>query len=271
MIELATRRLEGRTALVIGGGTGFGRATAELFAAHGAHVVIAGRRLDVATEAANSIGGSAVECDITDEAQVETMVNRAGSERGRLDVSVNYAGFERSTPLKDLTSEILRPMVEAHLIGAISVMRHVALAMTTFGHGGSIISISSLTAHNPGAGLIAYGASKRALEYATEIAAVELGPAGIRVNCIAPHLIETPMTAGHFQKPLAIEAIRMQTPLGRMGDVSDVAKCALYLASDDSSYVSGQTILVDGGASTQKLPSRTDYELLAAARPDLLK
>jgi NAD(P)-dependent dehydrogenase (short-subunit alcohol dehydrogenase family) len=136
--------------------------------------------------------------------------------------------------------------------------------------GGSIISTSSLTAQNPGWGLAAYAASKAGLEYVTQIAALEYGPDNVRVNCVAAHLIETPMTAAHFRNRLAIEAIRNQTPLARMGHVSDIANAALFLASDESGYITGETIRVDGGAFTQKLPTALDYELLAKARPDLL-
>ena len=116
----------------------------------------------------------------------------------------------------------------------------------------------------------AYAGAKTALEYITRIAAVEYGGGGVRVNCIAPHLIETPMTAPIFQMRLVVEAVRLQTPLARMGSVDDVANAALFLASDESAYITGQTLCIDGGASAQKLPSASDYALLATARPDLL-
>lgn len=149
----------------------------------------------------------------------------------------------------------------------ITVEADAANAMAGRG-GGSIIS--SLTAHAPALGLAASAGSRAGLEYATRIAAVEYGAAGVRVNCVAPHLIDTPMTAPIFENRLAIEAVRRQTPLGRMGHVGDVANAVLFLAGDESGYITGQTICVDGGASSQKLPSLDDCALIAAQRPDLL-
>ncbi|MGI9029183.1 MAG: SDR family NAD(P)-dependent oxidoreductase [Ilumatobacteraceae bacterium] len=262
-------RLDGKVAVVIGGAGGFGLATAQRFAAEGATVVIAGRRAEVAAEVGASLGGSGVGCDITDEKSVAALVDTAMQRHGALDVMVNYAGYEQSTPIADLDSETLRRMVDVQFIGAVQVIRHAANAMADHG-GGSIISVSSLTAHAPSLGLAAYAGSKAGLEYVTRIAAVEYGAAGVRVNCVAPHLIETPMTARIFGIPLVIEAVRLQTPLARMGHVDDVANAALFLASDESGFITGQTLCLDGGASSQKLPSRHDYAALAATRPDLL-
>lgn len=260
-------RLAARTAIVIGGASGFGLATAERFAQEGATVVIAGRRADLAARVGTKLGGSGVGCDITDEAQVVAMVAATLERHGRLDIAVNYAGYEQNTPIRDLDMAALRAMVDVQFLGAVAVIRHAAAAMT---EGGSIISVSSLTAHAPSVGQAAYAGSKAALEYVTRIAAVEYGSQGVRVNCIAPHLIETPMTARIFAIPLVIEAVRLQTPMGRMGSVDDVANAALFLASDESGYITGQTLCVDGGASCQKLPSAHDYASLAQIRPDLL-
>lgn len=262
-------RLDERIALVIGGASGFGLATATRFAAEGATVVIAGRRGDLAEQVGADLGGSGVACDITDESQVEAMVGTVVDRHGGLDVCVNFAGFERSTAIADLDAAALREMVEVQFVAAVVVLRHAAGAMAASG-GGSHVSISSLTAHAPSRGLAAYAGSKAGLEYVTRIAAVEYGPANVRVNCVAPHLIETPMTARIFENDFVIEAVRQQTPLGRMGHVDDIANAVLFLASDEAGYVSGQTLLVDGGASCQKLPNQFEIEALAALRPDLL-
>jgi len=270
--DTMSKRLDGKVAVIVGGASGFGLATSELFAEHGAQVVIAQRRSALASEVADRLGGTGVACDITDFEQLEAVTAGVMDQHGRIDIAVNYAGYEKSTPIRDLTPAILEPMVQVQLNGAIYFIRAMANAMSENpdGAGGSIISTSSLTAQNPGKGLAAYAASKAGLEYVTQIAALEYGPDNVRVNCIAAHLIETPMTAGHFKNRLAIQAIENQTPLGRMGHVDDIANAALFLASSESGYISGETLRVDGGAFTQKLPTALDYELLANARPDLL-
>lgn len=263
------QRLEGKVAVIVGGATGFGLATSKRFAEEGAKVAVVGRRGDLAAEVGESLGGAGYACDITDFEQVDQVTADIVAAHGRIDAAVNYAGYQERVELKDLTPESLRSMVDVQLLAAIWFIRAMAEAMAA-GTGGSIISTSSLTAQNPSSGQVAYAASKKGLEYATEIAAVEYGAANVRVNCIAAHLIETPMTAEIFENKLVIEAVKQQTPLGRMGTVDDIANAALYLASDEANYISGQTLCVDGAASTQKLPTTNDYALVAAANPDLL-
>ncbi len=262
-------RLEGKVAVVVGGATGFGLATSKLYAAEGAHVVVAGRRGELAKEVAAEIGGTGVACDITDYDQLNQVTADIMAAHGKIDVGINYAGFENSTQIRDVTPENWEPMVQVQFTGATYFIRAMGNAMSE-GDGGSIISISSLTAQNPARGHAAYAGSKKAIEYVTQIAAVEYGADNVRVNTIAAHLIETPMTARIFEMKLLIEAVKSQTPMGRMGHVDDIANCALFLASDESGYISGETIRVDGAAFTQKLPSPLDLELLAKARPDLL-
>jgi len=264
-----TNRLENKVAVVVGGASGFGLATSELFAAEGATVIVAGRRAELAREVGERLGGHGVECDITNFDQLNAAVDQIVADHGRVDVGVNFAGYENNVPIAELTPEILEPMVNVQFNGAIYFIRAMGNAMAA-GSGGSIISTSSLTAQNPSRGQAAYAGSKAGLEYVTQIAAVEYGAAAVRINTIAAHLIETPMTAHIFERKLIIEAVKNQTPMGRMGHVSDIARCALFLASDDAGYITGETIRVDGGAFTQKLPTPLDYELLANARPDLL-
>lgn len=247
--------LEGQTAVVVGGHSGFGAAISETFAGQGAHVVIGGRRTSVVEEFATSVGGTGEHCDITDDDSVRALVGAAVDRTGRLDAFVNCAGHERSTSIAELTPELLAEMHAVQLQGAMYCLRHAGNAMRDAGRGGSFVSISSLTAHNPARGLAAYASAKAGLEYASKIAAVEYGEAGVRFNTIAASLIETPMTAPVFAFEPVIDAMRELTPLGRMGSSQDIANAALYLCSDLGSYVTGQTICVDGGASLLALPT----------------
>ncbi|MGI9433121.1 MAG: SDR family NAD(P)-dependent oxidoreductase [Myxococcota bacterium] len=259
--------LADKTALVVGGSSGFGRAIAERFLAEGARVMIAARREDLLREAAEEIGASAHPCDLTSDAAVRATVEACRNEFGRLDIAVNSAGFEQLTPLRKLEPEALKAMTDVQLHGAIYFLRHTAEAIAA-GGGGAIVSISSLTAHRPAAGLTAYAASKRGVEYASEIAALEYGPQQVRVNCVAANLIETPMTAAMFTIPAVTEAFLDQTPLRRMGTTADIAEAVLWLASDAASFVTGQTLRVDGGGSLTRLPSPGDF---AAAAERLAK
>lgn len=262
-------RMQDKVAVVVGGASGFGLATSERFAAEGATVVVLGRRGEIAAEVGERLGGAGYACDISDFDAMNAAVDTVVANHGRIDAAVNYAGFQRNVPLRDMTPDIWQPMIDVQLTGAVWFIRAMANAMAETG-GGSIISTSSLTAHNPSAGQAAYAGSKKGLEYITEIAAIEYGAENVRVNCVAAHLIETPMTAEIFERKLIIEAVKQQTPLARMGHVDDIANAALFLASDESGYITGQTVRVDGGASSQKLPTANDYALLAQARPDLL-
>ena len=261
-------KLDDRSAIIIGGHSGFGLAVAEAFVAEGATVTIAGRRVELVEEVAGRLGGTGVECDITDDDQVVSLVEGHVARHGGLDIGVNSAGYEQSTPFRELTADKLRAMVDVQLVGAMFAMRHCCNAMADSG-GGAFVSMSSLTAHNPMGGLAAYASAKAGLEYATQIAAVEYGPEKVRVNAVGAHLIETPMTAGHFQNPMLHEVMNRETPMGFPGTVDDIAKATLFLCSDDAAYISGQTLMVDGAASTQRLPRPQDFLDLAQLRPDL--
>jgi NAD(P)-dependent dehydrogenase (short-subunit alcohol dehydrogenase family) len=252
-------QLEGLTAVVIGGHSGFGEAISRLFAANGAKVVVAARRLDVVESVAASIGGLGVACDITDDAQVQATVAATVEHFGRVDIAVNCAGFEQSTPLAELTPDKLEAMHAVQLTGALYCMRHFGNAIAEHGAGGTFLSLSSLTAHNPSRGQIAYASAKAGIEYATQIAALEYGPRGVRFNAIAPALIETPMTSRIFTMEPIIQAIREITPIGRLGTPDDVANTALFLCSPAGSFITGQTICVDGGASLLALPTAQGY------------
>jgi 3-oxoacyl-[acyl-carrier protein] reductase len=262
-------RLAGKIAVVIGGATGLGLAAGERFAAEGATVVVAGRRGDLADEVARSLGGWGTTCDIGDHDSVAALAAAVLERHGTIDVGLNSAGYAESVPIVDMSAAQLESMVRVQLLGAVYAIKHLGGAMAETG-GGSMLNISSLTAQNPVAGQAAYAGSKVAVEYISKIAAVELGPKGVRVNCVAAHLVETPMTAALFSMPLVVEAMRLQTPAGFIGAPADIADALLFLASDEARYINGETIRVDGGAHTQKLPSDFDYAMLATTRPELL-
>ena len=154
--------LEGATTVVVGGHSGFGEAISRLFAEHGATVVIGARRRDVVDEVAAEIGGIGATCDITSDDDVVALVDTTVSQTGRLDAFVNCAGYEQSTPIADLTPELLAEMHAVQIQGAMYCMRHAANAMRDLGNGGSFVSISSLTAHNPARGSRPTRARRRA-------------------------------------------------------------------------------------------------------------
>ncbi len=246
--------LAGNVAVVIGGHSGLGLAISERFAAHGAHVVIAARREELVNEVAARLSGTGEVCDITDDESVQAMVAAAQRVTGRISIAVNCAGFEQSTLLSELTPDKLDAMMAVQLHGALYAMRHLCNAMAATG-GGAYLNLSSLTAHNPAAGLTAYGSAKAGLEYAAKIAAVEYGGAQVRVNSVAASLIDTPMTHRVFSFKPAIDAMLDVTPLRRMGVPADIANAAYFLCSDEGAFVTGQTLCVDGGASLQMLPT----------------
>ena len=252
MLSMGT--LDGHVAVVVGGHSGFGLEITRLFAAEGATVVVAGRRMELVNDVAASVGGLGVDCDITDDDQVQALVGAAIDAYGKVTLAVNCAGYEQSTAIAELTPQKLDAMLAVQLSGALYCMRHLGNAMAA-GGGGAFLSISSLTAHNPSRGLAAYASAKAGIEYATKIAAVEYGAQQVRFNTVAASLIETPMTERIFRFEPAIQALREVTPLGRMGSSADIAQAALFLCGPHANYITGQTVCVDGGASLQMLPS----------------
>ena len=145
-MDTTKQRLENKVSVVIGGSTGFGKATVELFSEHGARVIVVGRRKDLAEQVAQEFGGKGFACDVVEDGQVKNLVDSVLETEGAIDVVVNYAGYQESRRIRELTPEHVRPMVEVQLIGALQVIQHFGNAMASNG-GGSIISTSSLTAH----------------------------------------------------------------------------------------------------------------------------
>lgn len=248
------KTLSGKTAVIIGasGTSNFGSIIARRLSQEGANVVVSGRRKGPLEELAAELGGLAVACDITDESQIEGLFQQATERFGRVDIAVNSAGIHAASTIAELSSEAIQPTLDISFVGGLLFFKHAAAAMT---EGGSVVTISSLTARLPGPGLAVYSAARAGIDYAIKVAAVEYAEAGIRFNSIAAGLIKTDMTEGFFEMEPIIQAHINETPVGRMGTVEDMAEAALYLADDSrSGYINGQVLDLAGGQQMGHLP-----------------
>ena len=250
-------RLSGRSAVITGAASGIGRASARLFAAEGARVVIADKADAVAetAEAVKAAGGEAVPLvgDAGDDAFVRELVERAKSQHGALDIFWANAGISGGfAPLHEQTADYWAEILRVNLIGAFLGVKYASEAMIPQGKG-AIICTASVAGIRSGAGGPAYSASKAGVISLVQTAANELYGTGIRVNAVAPGLIETGMTKPIFDGARARgneDKIGQLNPTTRYGVPEEIAAAALFLASDDASYVNGQTLAVDGGLST---------------------
>ena len=244
-------RLEGKVALITGGARGQGAEEGRLFAAEGATVVLTDVLDDEGAATAAAIGTAASyrHLDVRSESEWEAVVDAVVAEHGRLDVLVNNAGIDLVRKLDATTLEEFERVVSINLTGTFLGMRTAARAMTKTGNGGSIVNISSVAGLQAVANHGAYSSTKFAVTGLTRTAALEWGRHGIRVNSVHPGLIETPMTAGMraFTDATVRAKAERNIPLGRMGQSADIANMVLFLASDDSSYCTGQAFVVDGG------------------------
>jgi NAD(P)-dependent dehydrogenase (short-subunit alcohol dehydrogenase family) len=238
--------LEGKVAIVTGGASGIGRATVELFVAEGARVVIADVDRASGEELATALGPAAAfaRTDVTDGDEVQAAVDFAVERFGGLNVMFNNAGVSSSMArlLKDDLADFARVM-NVNLFGVVVGTQRAARHMAAHG-GGAIINNSSLAGIKPGAGLVAYRASKAAVIHFTKSAAIDLADYGIRVNCVAPAHIATAITSYDMEL-----VIRSTQPLQRHGQPRDVANAVVYLASDRAAQVTGVVLPVDGGTS----------------------
>ncbi len=248
--------LEGKVALITGAASGIGLATAQLFAREGAQVAMVDRNADGVHEAARELGASAaaISADVTDEASVESMVAACVDRFGRLDIAFNNAGVAGVAPIHEHSLAHFQRVIDVCLTGVFLCLKHEAQQLIAQGAGGSIINTASINATQATAGLAAYCSAKSGVTMLTKVSALELGPHGIRVNAVGPGHTKTPMTERARDVPGFDEAMIGATPLGRLGEPSDIAQMVLYLGSDASPWVSGQLFYVDGGITVNELP-----------------
>lgn len=245
--------LEGRVAIVTGASRGIGEAIAKAFATHGARVMLAARKLEGLEAVAESIrseGGeaSAMACHMGKDEDTKALVRATIERFGKVDVLVNNAATNpHFGPLLTADEGAWAKTFEVNLQGSFRLAREVASHLIERNAGGSIINVASVAglASAPLQGI--YGMTKAALVSMTRTLAFELGPSGIRVNAIAPGLVETRFAGALVSNPEIVERIVSRTPLGRYAKPSEIAGGALYLASDAASFVTGHTLVIDGG------------------------
>lgn len=249
-------RLRERVAVITGGASGIGRETARRFVAEGARVVLGDRNEALLAEARAELGAACATavCDVRREPEVEALAELALSRFGRLDAAVNSAGLGGLAPLLDHPLETWNEVLEICLTGVFLSVKHEARCMARSGGGGAIVNIASINARQPAEGMAAYCAAKAGVEMLTRVAAMELAPRGIRVCGIGPGFVETPLTSFAKALPAVHDAYLKSIPLGRPGRPRDVADAALFLVSDEASWVSGDTLFVDGAELTRAYP-----------------
>ena len=254
-------RLEGKTVIITGATRGIGEVTARRFAEEGARLLIAGRTVAKGESLARELGERVVfePADVTREADIARIVDSAVKRFGRLDCMFNNAGAATPCKLENVTEEAVRDGLQLLVGSVIFGMKHAARVMKDHG-GGSIINNASIAAHRAGQGDLVYSAAKAAVSQLTHLAGVELGAYNIRVNAISPGAIATPIFWGgsarasqlsdedNRRKQAKLEQnLARATPLPRSGQSIDIANAALFLASDEGSFVNSHDLVVDGG------------------------
>ncbi|XP_017977965.1 PREDICTED: secoisolariciresinol dehydrogenase [Theobroma cacao] len=254
LISAVTRRLEGKVALITGGASGIGKCTAKVFAHHGAKVVIADIQDELGHSVCEAVGPSNcsyVHCNVTDEDQIKNAVDKAVATHGKLDIMFNNAGI--TDPIKariiDNEKSDFERVLSVNVTGVFLGIKHAARVMVP-ARNGSIISTASVSSTVGAAATHAYCASKHAVLGLTRNAAVELGQFGIRVNCLSPFALATPLAT----EVLGINDEELEKGMGLVANLKgvtlkaeDIANAALYLASEEGRYVSGHNLFVDGG------------------------
>ena len=248
-------KLKGKTAIVTGGSSGIGKAIAERFVSDGARVMIGDVNAEKGEALAAALGGAHnalfFKADMSSAADIAALAMAAADTLGPIDILVNNAGIVHAAEFLDLKAEDFDRVLSVNLRGAFLLGQAVARLMVervkTGGPAGAIINMSSVNAIFAIANQVPYCVSKGGISQLTKVMALSLAPHGIRVNAIGPGSIMTDMLASVNNDPAARNRILSRTPMGRIGDPSEIASIAAFLASDDASYITGQTIYADGG------------------------
>jgi len=246
-------KLKGKIALVTGSGRGIGRGIAEVFADEGADVAVNDvDDLKLAEEVAQGIRGKGrraitVKADVSKRADVEPMIEKVWKDLGPIDILVNNAGIETIVPFLEMTDDQWTRLVDVNARGAWLCSQVFCKRALADGRKGSIVNIGSIQAAKVLPGRTHYAPTKLGLEALTRNMSAEMTPQGIRVNCIHPGLIDTPMTQWVMKDKEILPLILAQISLGRAGQPREIGNVAAFLASDEASYLTGQSVFVDGG------------------------
>lgn len=246
-------RLEGKVAIVTGGASGIGETTVRLFAKEGAKVVIAdfSPRGNELAEELNQAGFDAlfVKTDVTKEDEVKNMVSTTVEKYGKVDILFANAGIAKDAPGHLLSMDDWQRTIDINLTGVFLCDKYVIEQMLAQGTGGAIVNCGSIHSHAGKAGVTAYSSAKGGVKLLTQTLGLTYAKQGIRVNAVCPGYIDTPLIAGR-NEALNEHLIGLH-PMGRLGKPEEVAKAVLFLASDDASFVTGTSLLVDGGYTAQ--------------------
>lgn len=246
-------KLQDKVALITGASRGIGQGIAQIFAEEGAHVAV--NYIDIEErpeDVADWIRGKGrramtVKADVASRPEVEAMVDQVWNELGPIDILVNNAGIETIVPFLDLTDEQWTRLTDVNLRGEWLCSQVFCKRVVSAGRKGSIVNIGSIQAAKVLPGRTHYAPTKLAIEALTRNMSAEMTPLGIRVNCVHPGLIDTPMTAWVMQSPDILPAVLAQISLARAGQPREIGAVVAFLASEEASYVTGQSIFVDGG------------------------
>ncbi|AGA78117.1 SDR family NAD(P)-dependent oxidoreductase [Echinicola vietnamensis] len=236
-------------ALVTGGASGLGLATAKKFCDHDITTIIIGRNESKLAKAQEELGPNChyYAFDLNDLPNIPDLINTITTEHGKIDILVNNAGINMKKPFIEVTDEEFQQIITTNVFAVFSLSREIAKTMASQKHG-AIVNISSMASQYGIPKVIAYTASKSAIEGMTKAMAVELSPLGIRVNCVAPGFIATEMSAKALNgDPERKQKVLSRTPMGALGTPANIADAVYYLASESASYITGTILPVDGG------------------------